>query len=304
MRGSDYAELRAFAEVAGQGSFARAAERLHIAPSSLSQIIRALEDRLGVTLLNRTTRRVSLTGAGASLLDRFAPAMAEIEAAVQDTRDQRLKPRGLVRMHLPRAAYHSHVEPALGRLAEKLPEVALDLSVDDAVGDFAADGFDLVVRRGESVDTGLVAVPLGGDLRHVVVASPAYLAARGTPQEPADLLDHPCIQWHRPDTNERYRWRFNIAGEDVTLAVSGPLTASHCDVAIAGAVAGVGIAYVLEPLGTKSIADGRLVPLLESYLPPFEGWRLCYPRQRRTPAAVLAVVDELTTGVSTSSERS
>ena len=293
MRGSDYAELRAFAEVAGQGSFTRAAERLRIAPSTLSQMVRALEDRLGVTLLNRTTRRVSLTGAGALLMNRFAPAMAEIEAAVQDARDQRLKPRGLVRMHLPRAAYHSHVEPALGRLAETLPEVVLDLSVDDSAGDFAADGFDLVVRRGEAVDTGLVAVPLGGDLRHVVVASAAYLAERGTPREPANLLDHRCIQWQPPGTNERYRWRFNIAGEDVTLALSGPLTASHCDVAVAAALAGVGIAYVLEPHAAKSIADGRLMPLLEDYLSPFGGWRLCYPRQRHTPAAVLAVVDEL-----------
>ncbi len=294
MRGSDYAELRAFAEVASQGSFVRVAERLHTAPSTLSQTIRALENRLGVTLLNRTTRRVSLTGAGASLLNRFAPAMAEIEAAVQETRDQRLEPRGLVRLQLPRAAYHSHVEPVLGRLAEKLPEVALDLVVDDAASDFVANGFDLVVRRGESMDIGLITVPLGGKLRHVVVASPAYLALHGTPREPTELLDHRCIQWHRPDTHERHRWRFTIAGEDITLAVSGPLTASHCDVAIAAAAAGVGIAYVLQPLAAKPIANGRLVPLLESYLPSFEGWHLCYPRQRRTPAAVLAVVEELT----------
>ena len=294
MRGSDYAELRAFAEVAGQGSFSRAAERLGMAPSTLSQTVRALEERLDVTLLNRTTRRVSLTGAGARLLDRFAPAMAEIEAAVQDTRDQRLKPRGLVRLHLPRAAYHRHVEPVLGRLAETLPEVMLDLTVDDAASDFVADGFDLVVRRGESMDTSLTAVPLGGTLRHVVVASPAYLASQGTPREPAELIGHRCVQWRRTDTHDNHRWRFTSAGEDVTLAVSGPLTVSHCDVAIAAAIAGVGIAYVLEPLAAKSIADGRLVPLLESYLPSFEGWHLCYPRLHRTPTAVLAVVEELT----------
>ncbi len=294
MRGSDYAELRAFAEVAGQGSFSRAAERLRMAPSTLSQTIRALEERLDVTLLNRTTRRVSLTGAGARLLDRFAPAMAEIEAAVQDTRDQRVEPRGLVRLHLPRAAYQRHVGPALGRLAKALPEVALDLTVDDAASDLVADGFDLVVRRGECVDARLVAVPLGGNLRHVVVASPAYLASQGTPREPAELLGHRCIQWRRPDKHSNHRWRFTTASGDVTLAVSGPLTASHCDVAIAAAIAGVGVAYVLEPLATRPIADGRLVPLLEAYLPSFEGWRLCHLRQHRTPAAVLAVVEALT----------
>ena len=294
MRGSDYAELRAFAEVAGQGSFARAAERLRMAPSTLSQTIRALEERLGVTLLNRTTRRVSLTGAGARLLDRFGPAMAEIEAAVQDTQDQRVEPRGLVRLHLPRAAYHRHVEPALGRLAEALPEVVLDLTVDDAASDFVADGFDLVVRRKEGVDTSLTTVPLGGNLRHVVGASPAYLASQGTPREPAELLGHRCVQWRRPDTHEHHHWRFTTAGEGVTLALSGPLTTSHCDVAIAAAIAGVGIAYVLEPLAAKPIADGRLVPLLQSYLPSFEGWHLCYSQRRRIPAAVMAVVEALT----------
>ncbi len=298
MRGSDYAELRAFVEVASQGSFARAAERLRMAPSTLSQTIRALEARLEVTLLNRTTRRVSLTGAGQRLLDRFGPALAEMEAAVQDVRDQRLRPRGLVRLRLPRAAYQSHVAPALGRLAVSLPEVALDLTVDDATSDGAGDGFDLVVWRGETVDTGLIAVPLGGDLRHAVIASPGYLAAHGTPREPAALAGHRCIQWRRPDARDRHDgrqdWRFTRAGEAVTLAVSGPLVASHCDVAIAAAIAGVGIAYVLEPLAAEALADGRLTPLLERYLPSFKGWHLCHRRQRRTPAAVLAVVAALT----------
>ena len=294
MRGSDYAELLAFAEVASQGSFARAAERLRIAPSTLSQTVRTLEDRLGVTLLNRTTRRVSLTGAGSSLLDRFTPAIAEIEAAVQDTRDQRLEPRGLVRLHVPRAAYHLHIEPAFGRIAKKLPAVTLDLTVDDAGSDSVGDKFDLAVLRGESVDSGMVAVPLGGDLRHVVVASPAYLAWQGTPCRPEDLFGHRCIQWRRPDTHESHRWQFRTSGQAITLALSGPLTTSHCDVAIDAALAGIGIAYVLEPLAAASISGGRLVPLLQSYLPSFDGWRLCYPRRRRPPAAVLAVVKELT----------
>ncbi len=294
MRGSDYAELRAFVEVAGQASFARAAERLRIAPSTLSQTIRALEQRLGVTLLSRTTRRVSLTGAGSRLLDRFAPAMAEMEAAVQDARDQDNGPRGLVRLHVPRAAYHRHIEPALGRLAETLPEVVLDLTVDDAFGDFVADGFDLIVQHAESIDSSMIAVPLGDGLRHAVVASPAYLAANGTPHEPAQLLEHLCINWRRPAAQQRYRWRFDSDGEFTTMAVSGPLTVSHCDVAIAAAKAGVGIAYVLKPLAEEPVRSGSLVSLLESYLPAFEGWRLCYPRQRQPTAAVLAVLELLT----------
>ncbi len=295
MRGSDYAELRAFAEVAAQGSFARAATRLRIAPSSLSQTIRSLEERLGVTLLNRTTRRVSLTGAGTRLLDRFGPAMAEIDEAVQEARDQRTTPRGLVRLHTPRAAYQSHIEPLLERLAEELPEVALDLTVDDAVGGFVGGGFDLVVRRG-AVENGSVEVAMGPPLRHVVLASPTYLATQGTPNRPEDLLGHRCINWRRPEAQEVNHWRFEVDGDCVDLSVSGPLTASHCDIAIAAAVAGVGIAYVLEPLAARPLEDGRLLPLLEAYLPRFDGWRLRYPRLKRTPAAVLAIVELLASG--------
>lgn len=293
MRGSDYAELRAFAEVAGQGSFARAAERLHMAPSTLSQTIRGLEERLGVKLLNRTTRRVSLTGAGARLLERFAPAMVEIEEAVQDARDQRRVPRGLVRLQVPRAAYQRHVAPALGRIAETLPEVSIDLTVSDAIGDVVADGVDLFVRRGGEIDPSLIAVELGQDLRHVVVASPAYLAASSGPNTPGELTGHRCIQWRRPDDHERNAWRFEIDGVSTIVAVSGTLTVSHCDVAIDAAAAGSGIAYVLEPLVTEHVRTGRIVTLLDEYLPPLPGWRLCYPKQRHTPAAVLAVVDLL-----------
>ena len=186
MRGAEFAELRAFVEVANQSSFARAAERLRLSASTLSQTIRSLEERLGVTLLNRTTRRVSLTGAGARLLERFAPAMAEMEAAVREARDREHSPQGLVRLHVPRAAYDRHVQPLLGRLANELPSVVLDLAVDDGFGDFAADGFDLFVRHAADVDSSMVAAALGGHLRHSAVASPEYIQVSGTPSNPAD----------------------------------------------------------------------------------------------------------------------
>jgi len=295
MRGSDFAELRAFAEVATQRNFTRAAVRLGLSASALSQTIRSLEEQLGVRLLNRTTRRVSLTGAGARLLERFGPAMAEIDQAVQEARDQREIPRGLVRLHVPRSAYHSHIEPSLGRLAKQLPEVVIDLSVDDAIAAGPVpDGFDVVIRRGEAVENGSVETSLGPQLRHVVLASPAYLAAYGTPNRPEELLEHRCINWRRPKTHEPERWRFEIDGSCIDLSVSGPLTASHCDVAIAAAAAGVGISYVLEPLAADRITDGSLLPLLEDYLPRFDGWRICYPKWKQTPAAVLAVVETLT----------
>ena len=291
MRGSDFAELRAFAEVAQRRSFARAAEHLRLAPSTLSQTVRALEERLGVTLLNRTTRRVSLTSAGERLLARFAPAQEEMQAALLEARDGRVRPSGTVRLHALRPAYARHVEPALGRLHQALPDVTLDLCIDDAPLDVAAGGFDLVIRRAEFVDSGMVARALGSALRHAVVASPDYLA-HGTPVSPQDLAGHRCIQW-RPAGGETQRWRFEVGGEPLTLAVAGPLIVSHCDAAIAAALQGVGVAYVLDSYAVPFTDTGRLVSLLSEFLPPFGGWKLCHPKPVRLSAAARAVADLL-----------
>ena len=292
MRGSEFSELRAFAEVAQRRSFARAAEHLHLAPSTLSQTVRALEARLGVTLLNRTTRRVSPTSAGERLLARFASALEEMQAAVLEARDGRVKPSGTVRLHALRPAYARHVEPALGRLHLTLPDVTLDLCVDDAPLDVSASGYDLVIRRAEFVDSGMVARDLGSELRHAVVASPDYLAAHGTPASPQDLAGHCCIQW-RPAGGETQRWRFEVAGEPLTLVVAGPLVVSHCDAAIAAALQGVGVAYVLESYAAPFTAAGGLVSLLTEFLPPFGGWKLCHPNHVRLSAAARAVADLL-----------
>ena len=293
MRGAEFAELRAFAAVAHCRSFARAAESLHIAPSTLSQTVRALEERLGVTLLTRTTRRVSLTTIGARLLARFSPALEEMEAAVLEAHDGRRRPSGIVRLHALRPAYARHVEPVLGHLQQTLPEVTLDLSVEDSPADMDGSAYDLVIRRADFIDTGMVARDLGPDLRHAVVASPAYLAERGTPSSPAHLREHRCIQW-RLDGNQTQRWRFEAADDLSTIAVGGPLIVSHCDAAISAALQGVGIAYVLESYSAQHTSNGTLVALLTEYLPPFGGWKLCHPKHARLSAAATAVMDLLT----------
>ncbi len=293
MRGTEFAELRAFAEVARRRSFARAAEHLRMAPSTLSQTVRALEARLGVTLLNRTTRRVSLTTAGARLLERFAPALEEMEAAVAEAHDGRARPRGVVRLHALKPAYASHVEPLLGRLSEALPDVTLDLSVDDAPLDVAASGYDLVIRRAAFVDDGMVAHDLGAELRHAVIASPDYLTRRGAPASPEALADHSCILW-RPAGRDTQDWRFEAAGEPLTVAVTGPLIVSHCEAAVAAALQGVGVAYVLQSYALPLITEGRLAPLLSDVLPAFGGWRLCHAKQVRLTAAARAVAGILT----------
>lgn len=294
MRGSEFAALKAFVEVAERGSFARAAEALRIAPSTLSQTIRELEERLGVSLLTRTTRRVSLTGAGARLLGRFAPALRDMDAALLDTLDEGARPRGVVRLHAPAPAYAGHVEPVLGLVRRTLPDVIFDVTIDDGLADIAADGFDLVIRRSDHVDSGMVAHDLGGDLRHAVVASPEYVAEHGRPNSPTDLMEHRCILWRRPAANRIDRWRFEVDGEPVVIAAAGPLVVSHCPAAVEAARQGVGVAYVLESYATEAIAAGALTPLLTEFLPTFGGWKLCHPNRARLSAAALAIVEVLT----------
>ncbi|MBN8468309.1 LysR family transcriptional regulator [Corallococcus exiguus] len=295
MRGSEFADLRAFVTIAEQGSFARAAARLRISPSTLSETLRGLEERLGVRLLNRTTRSMSLTEAGTRLLARFKPAMEEMDAAVEAVRHLRDTPTGTVRLHLPRLASASLVEPLLGRFLEAYPDIVLELSIDDAATDIVAKGFDAGITLGELLEKDMIAVPLGGTLRQLAVASPDYLARHGRPRTPADLHSHRCINWRKPGGTRLYSWKFQKDGHWISVAVEGPLIVSHRDVALTAAAQGVGIAFAywseqwLRPL----LDAGRLVPVLEEFSPPFPGWYLYYPKQRYTPAAVRALVDFL-----------
>ena len=291
MQGQDFAELRAFAEVARQRSFARAAEELRIAPSTMSQMVRSLEERLGVSLLVRTTRRVSLTSAGAQLLERFAPAMAEMVAALSEARDGRERPVGTVRLHVPRPAFMRHVEPNLGRLCATLPDVRLDLTIGDGPTDTSADSYDLVVRRAAFVSEGMIALDLGDDICHVVIAAPDYLSTVGEPAAPDDLMHHRCIRWR--SEGEMQPWLFKINGEQRALAVEGSLIVSSCDAAVSGALQGVGIAYVVEPYAAPLIEAGELNSLLESYLPRLGGWKLCYAERTKLSAAARAVAAKL-----------
>ena len=293
MRGTDFVALRAFAEVAERKSFARAAEHLRIAPSTLSQLVRGLEERLGLTLLNRTTRSVSLTSAGTRLFANFAPALRDMEAAVLDAKEQRATPKGIVRLHAPAPACDRHIVPKLGWLREALPDVTIDLTINDSLTDVVADGHDLVVRRAKFVDTGMIAHDLGGDLRHIVVASSAYLASQGEPTCPDELSRHSCIRWRRPATWDLDRWQFQVGGETLLVAVKGPLIVSHCAAAVAAACQSVGLTYVLTIYVEELIANGQLQPLLTKFLPSFGGWKICRSRRAQPSAATLAVVDLL-----------
>jgi DNA-binding transcriptional LysR family regulator len=293
MRGAEYAELAAFVAVAQERSFRRASVRLGLSPSALSHTVRELEERLGAKLLNRTTRSVAPTDAGLSLLDRLAPAFADIAGAVEAMSAFRDRPSGTVRLNLPKLAAQMALAPAFGRFARAYPDVRLELTVDDGLTDIVAGGFDAGIRPGERVQRDMVAVRVTPDLRTAVVGSPDYLGSRPRPRTPHDLRDHTCINYRWAGSRALYRWPFEKAGEALEVAVEGPLTLNDTDLILAAALDGVGLACILESAVAGHVAAGRLVRVLEEWCQPFPGFFLYYPGRRQVPMALRALIDFL-----------
>ena len=277
--------------VVEEGNFSRAAAALRISPSTLSQTIRELERNLGIQLLNRTTRNVSVTDAGQRLMDGFKPALANMQAVVEAARNVANRPAGTVRVQIPRPAFVTLLEPVLYQFYEAYPAVVLDLTIEDTVTNIVEARFDIGVRLGELLEQDMVGVAVGGDVRQVAVASPDYVVRHGMPQTPADLHAHRCINWRWPGTTGLYAWEFARDGKWFSVAVNGPLIVSHRDAALSAALQGVGIAFWSELLVRPFIVQGRLVPLLEEFSPPFSGWHLTFPKQRHMPPAVRCFVD-------------
>ena len=295
LRGADYAELAAFAVVAEVRSFSRAAQRLEISRSALSHAIRSLEERLGTRLLNRTTRSVALTEAGRSLLDRLAPALAEIADALDGLNAFRERPAGTVRLNLPRLAAEVALVPNFRAFAAAFPDVRLDLTVDDGLTDIVAGGFDAGIRPGELVQRDMVAVRITPDLRNAIVGSPAYFAACPIPRSPRDLADHACINYRWTGNGALYRWPFTKDGESLDVAVDGTLAVNDSGLTVAAALAGAGLACTLEAQAAPLVASGRLVRVLEDWCPPFPGFFLYYPSRRQMAPALRALIDFLKT---------
>jgi len=294
MRGSDYAELRAFAAIAEHGNFSRAAARLQISPSALSQTMRGLETRLGVRLLNRTTRSVAPTEAGTRLLERLLPALGDLDAAVADVTALRDRPSGNLRINSNRIAAIHHLGPLIGPFLKAYPDVTMDIVVDEKLVDIVGARFDAGVRLGEKVEKDMVAVRLGGDLCMMVVASPGYLEAHGRPKSPRDLQVHRCINFRWPTGGGFYRWEFERGAEEMEALVHGPLIVNDAELGLAAAVGGVGLAYLFEHTVASDIAAGRLVHVLKEWSPPFPGFYLYYPGRRQMPPALRAFIDFMT----------
>jgi DNA-binding transcriptional LysR family regulator len=292
MRGSEFAELKAFAAVVERQGFARAAGHLGLSPSALSQTIRQLEARLGVQLLNRTTRSVAPTLAGARLYERIAPLIGEMDAAVAETVAATGRTAGTLRINTLSMAAKKIIAPRLGRFHRAYPDVVLDIVIDDGLSDIVAGRFDAGIRVGERLAKDIIAVRLTPDVKMRALASPEYLARQGEPRTPADLQHHACINWRFPGSGSIYRWQFEKRGKKLELAVEGPLISNHQDIVIEGALQGLGILYAYDSNGVdEAVARGRLRPVLSDWSLTSPGLFLYYTNRRHPQAALRAFID-------------
>ncbi|YCH20713.1 LysR substrate-binding domain-containing protein [Pseudomonas sp. D1-3] len=273
-------------------SFARAAEHLGLSPSALSQTIRQLERRLGARLLNRTTRSVAPSTSGELLYRRIAPLLREMAVAVAEVSEATGRISGTLRINAPGIAARTLIAPRLARFHQTHPDVLLDIVVEDALTDIVVGRFDAGIRVGGRLEKDMVAIRLTPDLNMVAVAAPQYLARRGTPQSPAELQDHACINWRLQMDGRPYRWEFQNRGQPLDVAVEGPVVTNHPDIGIAAAVQGLGIAYHFEreSLG-ELLAQGRLIQVLADWSISRPGLFLYYPNRQHRPAALSAFID-------------
>jgi DNA-binding transcriptional LysR family regulator len=286
--------LSAFAVVAEERSFTKAAIRLGVSRSAVSHSMRALEQRLGLRLLARTTRTVAPTEAGERLLRQLRPALLDITAALADIGRLRERPAGVVRLIAPPIVLRTILGPKLAKFAREYPDVELDItSVDDTRRDLVAGRFDAGIHLGEFLQRDMVAVKVTGEQRAAVIAAPAYFASHPKPKTPRDLTAHRCVRYRMGPDGPVYRWEFEKRGKAVTVSVSGPVTVSDADFMIRAALDGVGLAYALEDYVSEPIARGKLVRVLEDWCPPFDGYFLYYPSRRHQPPALQALVDAL-----------
>lgn len=292
MRGSEFTELKAFVAVVERQSFARAAEHLGVSPSALSQTIRQLEGRLGTRLLNRTTRSVAPSASGERLYARIAPLFEELAVAVAETCEATGRVNGTLRINTLGIAARTLIAPRLARFHQAYPDVVVDIVVDDALSDIVSGRFDAGIRVGGQLEKDMVAIRLTPDLNMVAVASPDYVARRGTPRSPTELQDHACINWRLQSDGRQYRWEFKKRGRHLEVAVDGPVVTNHADVGIAAALAGLGIAYHFEQDGVgELLAQGLLVRVLADWSVSRPGLFLYYPNRRHRPALLGAFID-------------
>lgn len=288
----DLSGLRALLRVAEKRSFRSAAAELRVTPSAVSQSVRALEERLGVRLLQRTTRSVGLTEVGAQLVARLKPALDGIDDAIESLGALRGRPAGLLRLTMLRTGYAEVVKPQLARFLAAYPDIRIDISLDERLADVVAEGFDAGLRLGERLDREMIGVRVSADQQVVVVGSPGYFARHDKPSHPRDLHTHDCINL-RMTSGSVVRWPFREHGNEFEVAVDGHVFTNDGAVLVDAAVEGLGLAYVFETMVGELVARGRLVKVLEEYCPQIPGYFLYYPSRVNLAPKLKALVDFL-----------
>jgi DNA-binding transcriptional LysR family regulator len=286
-------DLQAFVVVARERSFTRAAAQMGVSRSALSHAMLALEARLGVRLLTRTTRSVSVTDAGARLLNTLAPRLQDIERELESLTAMRDKPAGTVRITTHDHAIATVLWPRLLPLLKQYPDVEVEFSVDYGFTDIAAERFDAGVRVGNRVDKDMVAVPIAPALRMAVAASPEYLAGKSLPLKPGDLTAHRCVNLRLPTHGGLYAWDFEKGNKEVSVRVQGQTVFNNTFLMLRAALDGMGFAYVPFDIMEEHIEQGRLVPVLQDWWPTFPGYHLYYANRRQLAPALALVIEAL-----------
>jgi len=284
--------VEVFLSVAQHRSFRRAAAELGVTPSAVSQTVRVLEARIGAALFIRTTRSVGLTEAGERFLAHARPAFEELVAASEAARGFGQRPTGLLRLSVPRAVLPILLEPLIASFCEAYPEVEVEIAASKELIDLAAEGFDAGIRMGQYLDADMVAVPLTPPLRLIVVGSPDYFAAHSPPQHTDDLRRHACLRWRRSN-GALALWSFNDNGQTIEIAVSGPLIANDFPTMLGGAIEGMGLSQLPEPMAAERLRAGQLMHVLEPFAPVIPGVFLYYPNRRQITPKLRAFIDHV-----------
>lgn len=293
MSSENYNELAAFVMVARERSFTRAAAKLSISQSALSQTVKGLEERLGLRLLTRTTRSVSPTEAGLRLYETLAPRFEEINQELASLSQLRDRPSGTIRINAGEHPAISVLQPALAKLLPGNPDLRVEIIVDYGLTDIVAEGYDAGVRMGSQVAKDMIAVRIGPDLRMAVVGAPEYFARYPIPQSPQDLTLHNCISIRMPTYGGIPPWSLDKDGHEVKVRVEGQLVFNNISLRLSSALEGLGLAYLPEDVVLAHVEAGKLIRVMEEWCEPFQGYHLYYPSRRHASPAFSLLVDTL-----------